>query len=176
MPFIILDRDGVINFDSLEYIKSPAEWHPIPGSLEAISRLNKAGYRVIIATNQSGLARGYYTEEVLNNIHKKLHAALAQVGGKVDEIFYCPHHPDDNCDCRKPKPGLLQQIQKKYDLNLADTFFIGDSVGDIRAALEVGCQPVLVLTGNGKKTLETYPDVLHFADLAEAVDKILCRN
>lgn len=174
--FIILDRDGVINFDSLEYIKSPDEWNAIPGSLEAIAQLNRAGYQVIVVTNQSGIARGYYDMETLDHIHEKFLRELAEVGGHVEEIFFCPHHPDEQCSCRKPKPGLLHQLQKKYTIKFADTYFIGDSIVDMQVAAEVGCKPILVLTGNGKKTLEKNPNLSHidhFADLKEAVEFIL---
>lgn len=172
MKFIILDRDGVINYDSDEYIKSPDEWHPIPGSLEAIADLNRANYRVVIATNQSGVARGHYTLETLDKIHEKLMRELAAVGGYVDEIFFCPHHPEECCACRKPKPGLLHQIKNKFNIHFSDVFFIGDSIGDVEAAQAVDCKPILVLTGNGKRFLEQYPqlkEIPHFRDLAEAV-------
>lgn len=173
---IILDRDGVINYDSPEYIKSPDEWLPIPGSLEAIATLNRAGFRVIIATNQSGVARGFYDVQMLMMIHEKLTNELAAVGGYVDEIFFCPHHPDEKCLCRKPQPGLIYQIEKKYDINLADTFFIGDSVTDMNVAIATGCQPILVMTGNGEKTLANNPlfsEIPCFRDLAEAVEYIM---
>jgi D-glycero-D-manno-heptose 1,7-bisphosphate phosphatase len=174
MPFIILDRDGVINFDSDYYIKSPEEWHPIPGSLEAIAELNRQGYRVIVATNQSGIARKLYDLETLYQIHDKLVSELKKVGGVIEEIFFCPHHPDDHCGCRKPQPGMFEQIQQKYNVDLAETFFIGDSIADIRAAENAGCKPILVMTGNGRKTLEKYPDTLNirqFESLADAVEK-----
>ena len=177
MPFVILDRDGVINFDSLEYIKSPDEWHPIPGSLEAIAQLNRHGYRVLIATNQSGVARGFYDIEMLDSIHEKLMHELAAVGGYVEEIFFCPHHPDEQCGCHKPKPGLLEQIEAKYPINLAETFFIGDSIVDIRAAQSMGCLPILVLTGNGEKVLTKHPELAnvipHFPDLAAAAEYVI---
>lgn len=177
MKLIILDRDGVINYDSDEYIKSPAEWVAIPRSLEAIARLNQAGFKVVVATNQSGVSRGYYDLATLKKIHEKMATELADVGGKVDEIFFCPHLPDDaQCDCRKPKPGLLQQIQKKYGINFADTYFVGDSIRDVQAAQAVGCKPILVLTGNGKKFLDQYPELqnIHcFIDLAEAVEFVI---
>lgn len=180
MPFIILDRDGVINHDSDEYIKSPQEWHPIAGSLEAIAQLNHAGYHVIVVTNQSGIARGLYDLETLHNIHQKLTKELARAGGKITEIYFCPHHPHDECLCRKPKPGLFKLIEKKYHLNLIDTYFVGDSVSDIKAAEAAGCKPLLVLTGNGKKTLSQYPNINYFEDLAALVDFILvgipCKN
>lgn len=176
MPFIILDRDGVINYDSNEYIKSPHEWLPIPGSLRAIARLNQAGFRVFVATNQSGIARGYFDFNMLDHIHKKLHVELAAHGGQIEEIFFCPHHPEDHCSCRKPKPGLLYQIQAKYAVPLTETFFIGDSLTDIQAAYAVGCLPLLVRTGKGQETLEKNPtlnSIPNFSDLAETVDYVL---
>ncbi|EKD70333.1 MAG: hypothetical protein ACD_46C00566G0001 [uncultured bacterium] len=176
MPYIILDRDGVINFDSDEYIKSPDEWIPIPGSLEAIAKLNRMGYHVLVATNQSGIARGYYDLNTLDLIHEKLMHELATVGGYIDEIFFCPHHPDDGCECRKPKPGLLQQIQHKYPVNFSETFFIGDSHVDVQAAQTVGCQPILILSEKGQRTMQTFPQysvIPNFADLSGAVEYIL---
>lgn len=176
MAYIILDRDGVINFDSEEYIKTPEEWQPIPGSLEAIAKLNQYGYKVLIATNQSGISRGFYDISTLEDIHAKMHAALAEVGGKIHDIFYCPHHPLDNCFCRKPKPGLLYQIRDKYNINLKKTFFVGDSAKDIEAAIASGCLPLLVLTGNGKLAMEQKPSlkqIIHFKDLAEAVNYVI---
>jgi D-glycero-D-manno-heptose 1,7-bisphosphate phosphatase len=176
MKTIILDRDGVINFDSLEYIKSPDEWHAIPGSLEAIATLNRAGYRVFIATNQSGIARGLYDLDMLSHIHEKLFRELASVGGHIEEIIYCPHHPDDHCSCRKPQPGMLYQIRDRYKIDLSQTYFIGDSFADVEAAHKSGCIPLIVLTGNGKKTVELYAESQHipaFENLAEAVQFIL---
>jgi D-glycero-D-manno-heptose 1,7-bisphosphate phosphatase len=175
--FIILDRDGVINYDSDQYIKSPDEWHPIPGSLEAIAQLNRAGFHVVIVTNQSGVARGLYNIEILDQIHEKLISELAAVGGCIEEIFFCPHHPDEGCHCRKPKPGMLQKFQKKYGANLAETFYIGDSLVDMQVAATMGCKPILVLTGNGPKTLEKNPELSSSikiaADLPEAVKYVL---
>jgi D-glycero-D-manno-heptose 1,7-bisphosphate phosphatase len=179
MAFIILDRDGVINFDSDHYIKSPAEWLPIPGSLEAIAKLNRLGYRVLVATNQSGVARKLYDMDTLYQIHEKLFAELEKVGGVIEEIFFCPHHPDEHCGCRKPEPGLLHKIQEKYGMNLADTYFIGDSIADVRAAAAAGCKPILVMTGNGIKTVANHPDVLSIQrceSLAHAVDEIARLN
>ena len=175
MAFVILDRDGVINHDPTGYIKSPEEWHPIAGSLEAIARFNRAGFQVLVASNQSGVGRGYYDLDALAKVHDKLHAMLATVGGEITEIFFCPHHPDEGCDCRKPQPGMFRQMQAKYAIDFAQTFFIGDSIGDVRAAEAVGCKPVLVLTGNGRDTLERYPELGNipcFEDLAAAADAI----
>lgn len=179
MPYIILDRDGVINFDSDEYIKSPDEWLPIPGSLEAIATLNKHGFSVVVATNQSGVARGYYDLEILGDIHDKMVRELAAVGGYVEEIFYCPHHPKENCFCRKPQPGLFHQIQAKYPFVPEQTFFIGDSLTDVQVAQSVGCKPLLVLTGKGEKTVSQNPEVAQipqFANLAAAVEFVLREN
>jgi len=173
---IILDRDGVINHESLEYIKSEDEFIPIEGSLEAIAKLNNAGYKVIIATNQSGVARGLYTLETLSKIHRKLKHELNKINGEIAEIFYCPHHPDDNCDCRKPKLGMFKKIQQQFNNDLSEVYFIGDSKTDIKAALDLPCKPILVLTGKGQQTLNDNPElaeILNFTDLAEAVDYIL---
>lgn len=176
MKLIILDRDGVINYESAEYIKSPAEWVAIPDSLPAIAELNRAGYIVVVATNQSGVGRGYYDTEMLARIHQKMADELAVFGGQIDAIFCCPHHPDNECECRKPKPGLLLQIQKKYQVALADIFFIGDSMRDIKTAQSAGCKPILVLTGNGQQALQNHAELAaipHFANLAAAVKFIL---
>ncbi len=153
---IILDRDGVINEDSDEYIKSAEEWIPIAGSIEAISRLKKAGYLVAVASNQSGLARGMFDEKALQAIHKKMQDLLAQRGSSVDSIVFCPHSPNDNCVCRKPKPGMLMQIAKEFNVKPTDTLFVGDKYTDIQAARLAGSQPVLVKSGKGIRTLEKH--------------------
>jgi D-glycero-D-manno-heptose 1,7-bisphosphate phosphatase len=176
MKLVILDRDGVINFDSAQFIKSPAEWKPIPGSLEAIARLNQAGYRVVVATNQSGVGRGLFDMDTLNAIHDKMHKALFTLGGRVDAVFYCPHAADSDCDCRKPKPGMYKRIAETLNVNLAGVPAIGDSLRDLQAGAAVGCLPILVLTGKGIKTKTdgNLPDgTLQFADLAAAVDHLL---
>ena len=176
MKLIILDRDGVINYDSASYIKSPEEWKPIPGSLEAIALLNQAGYQVVIATNQSGVGRGLFEMATLNAIHDKMHRALSQIGGRIDAIFFCPHANDAGCSCRKPKPGLLEEIARRFKVSLKDVPSIGDSLRDLEASVAVGAQPILVLTGKGKKTLDegNLPAGTHvFGDLAEAVKAIL---
>lgn len=171
---IILDRDGVINEESPFYIKSPEEWIPIPKSLEAIASLKNAGYRIFVATNQSGIARGLYTEEVLEKIHQKMAEHLAKLGASIDGIFYCPHHPNDGCDCRKPRPGLLLAIAKKFQVDLSKTLYIGDSLRDFQAAQKVGAKFSLVLTGNGKKTLaENKLDTPIYADLFSLVNDLL---
>lgn len=168
-PIVILDRDGVINRDSVDYIKSPEEWVAIPGSLKAIALLHQKQFRVFIATNQSGIARGLYNEESLTQIHQKMCHQVRAAGGDIEGIMYCPHHPDDNCLCRKPKPGMLEQIAG-YG-NICHRPFVGDSLTDIEAALEANCEPILVLTGNGRQTacniaptIERYPDLLAFAE------------
>lgn len=157
MKAIVLDRDGVINYDSIDYIKTPEQWHALPGSLEAIARLNQLGYQVFVATNQSGIARGFYDHDGLKQIHLKMLTALSNVGGKITDIVYCPHGPDDGCTCRKPQPGLLLQLSEKYLIDWNKTPFVGDSLKDILAAQKVGAQPVLVKTGNGQQTLLDNP-------------------
>jgi D-glycero-D-manno-heptose 1,7-bisphosphate phosphatase len=176
MKLIILDRDGVINQDSDAFIKSPAEWIPIPGSLEAIARLNQAGYRVVVCTNQSGIARGLLNMPMLNAIHQKLHAAAQQAGAHIDAIFFCPHAADENCDCRKPKPGMLHAIAARYEVNLKGTPTVGDSLRDLQAGFLLGCAPYLVLTGKGEKTRAKGglpPGTAIFSNLATMVDHLL---
>lgn len=155
MKLIILDRDGVINHDSDAYIKSPAEWIPIPGSLDAIGRLSQAGWRVVVASNQSGIARGLFTMETLGAIHSRMRHAVSEAGGHIDAIFFCPHGPDDRCGCRKPLPGMLHDIAQRLDVRLDDIPLVGDSLRDLQAGATVGCSPWLVLTGKGRQTWET---------------------
>ncbi|THF61729.1 D-glycero-beta-D-manno-heptose 1,7-bisphosphate 7-phosphatase [Pseudothauera rhizosphaerae] len=172
MKLIILDRDGVINHDSEQFIKSPDEWKPIPGSLEAIARLNQWGWRVVVATNQSGVGRGLFGMDTLNAIHEKMVKSLAQVGGRLDAIFFCPHAADAGCDCRKPKPGLLLQISERFNIALDGVPVVGDSLRDLQAGIAVGGKPYLVLTGKGQKTREdpALPaDTLIYPDLATVV-------
>ena len=152
MKLVILDRDGTINEDSDQYIKSPAEWKPIPGSLEAIARLTQGGWRCVVATNQSGIARGLFDMATLNAIHAEMHRAVTQAGGRIDAIFFCPHAADSNCECRKPKPGLLREIASRLDVELAGVPMVGDSLRDVAAAAAVGAKPYLVLTGKGRMT------------------------
>lgn len=149
---IVLDRDGVINQDSPSFIKSPDEWQAIPGSLEAIAKLNRYGYKVVVATNQSGLARGYFAARDLDEIHRRMTEQLAAVGGHLDGIFICPHGPQDECECRKPKPGLLLDIAKNFGVQPDEMFVVGDSMRDLIAAQSAGCQRGLVRTGNGVST------------------------
>jgi D-glycero-D-manno-heptose 1,7-bisphosphate phosphatase len=152
MKLVILDRDGTINQDSDQHIKSPAEWQPIPGSLEAIARLTQGGWRIVVATNQSGIARGLFDMATLNAIHAEMHRAVNQAGGRIDAIFFCPHAADASCECRKPKPGLLREIAARMGVELAGVPMIGDSLRDLEAAVAAGAKPHLVLTGKGKKT------------------------
>jgi D-glycero-D-manno-heptose 1,7-bisphosphate phosphatase len=176
MKMIILDRDGVINFDSPDFIKSPAEWIPIPGSLEAIARLNQADYRVVVASNQSGIARELFDMCTLNAIHQKMHASAQQVGASIDAIFFCPHAAIDNCDCRKPKAGMFEEIAKRFKVSLKGVPTVGDSLRDLQAGFISGCTPYLVLTGKGQKTRDTGglpPGTQVFPDLASMVDALL---
>jgi D-glycero-D-manno-heptose 1,7-bisphosphate phosphatase len=170
---VVLDRDGVINQDSDDYIKKADEWIPIPGSIEAIARLKNAGYQVAVATNQSGIGRGFYSERVLHEMHKKLHDLLATyTDGEIDLIVYCPHRPDDGCNCRKPKSGLLDQIAEQLQVDLESCWMIGDSLKDLQVALTHKMRPVLVRTGKGRLTEEKggLPEnTLIFEDLSAAV-------
>ena len=179
MPLVILDRDGVINFDSDRYIKTPDEWRPIPGSLEAIARLNQAGYRVVVATNQSGIARGLFDLATLNAIHHKMIDALAQQGAMLDAIFFCPHANEARCNCRKPATGLFDEIRQRYNIPLSRVPAVGDSLRDLVAAANAGAVPMLVLTGKGRKTFDAggLPEGTRvFADLAEAARAIIGKN
>jgi D-glycero-D-manno-heptose 1,7-bisphosphate phosphatase len=176
MKLVILDRDGVINFDSAQFIKSPAEWKPIPGSLQAIARLNQNGYRVVVATNQSGIGRSLLDMDALNAIHEKMHKALFAAGGRLDAIFYCPHTADSDCACRKPKPGMFRRISETMNVDLKGVPSIGDSLRDLQASAAAGCLPMLVRTGKGPLTLAEgdLPEGTEvFDDLAAAVDWIL---
>lgn len=172
MKLVILDRDGTINHDSDSHVKSTEEWSPIEGSLEAIARLTQAGYRVVVATNQSGIARGLFDTTTLIAIHDKLQKAVAQAGGRIDAFFFCPHAADSDCDCRKPKPGMLLEIARRFNVALADVYMVGDAQRDLEAAAAAGAKPVLVLTGKGGKTksdgkmpagTEVFPDLAAFA-------------
>lgn len=164
---IILDRDGVINEDSDQYIKTPEEWHAITGSLSAIAKLNRAGHRVVVASNQSGLARGYFTAATLEAIHKKMHQELLNVQGHLDGIYYCPHHPDENCACRKPKPGLLKKIASDLNDDLSNAIMIGDTFSDFQTAQAAGVKFILVLTGKGLRTAKQYSTQLHHIIVAD---------
>lgn len=176
MKLVILDRDGVINYDSDQFIKTPDEWKPIPGSLEAIARLNQNGYRVMVATNQSGIGRGLFDMAALNAINGKMYKLLALAGGRIDALFFCPHTSDSACVCRKPNPGMLEEIAQRFNTDMKDVPCIGDSLRDLQCAHAVSAQPILVLTGKGKKTQQVggLPDkTLIFPDLGAAVDALL---
>lgn len=156
---IVLDRDGVINYDSKDYIKTVDEWRPLPGSIEAIAALSNAGFRIAIATNQSGIGRGLYDEIALAQMHGKMRDLVEDAGGTLHTVCYCPHAPDEGCNCRKPEIGMLEQIAAQLDDSLEGCFFVGDSMKDMQAAIRFGMRPVLVRTGNGGKT-ETQLDRL----------------
>jgi D-glycero-D-manno-heptose 1,7-bisphosphate phosphatase len=176
MKLAILDRDGVINFDSRDYIKSPAEWKAIPGSLDAIARLTQAGYEVVVATNQSGVGRGLFEMATLNAIHDKMHRAAGLAGGRIDAVFYCPHTQEAGCGCRKPRAGLFDEIARRYNTSLKNVPCIGDSQRDLEAAVTVGGSPVLVLTGKGEATRregKLPPGTTVHKNLAEAVKSLL---
>ena len=176
MQLVILDRDGVINKDSADFIKSPDEWQPIPGSLEAIARLTHANYRVVVATNQSGMGRGLFDIGTFNRINEKMHREINNVGGRVEAIFYCPHRPDEGCKCRKPEPGLFREICRRLHCDLEGVPAIGDSLRDIMVAKAVGARPILVRTGKGRSTELKHKelgDTEVFDDLASAVDALL---
>lgn len=173
MKLVILDRDGTINHDSDDYIKSPEEWRPIKGSLEGIARLTQAGYRIVVATNQSGIARGLFDTRTLLAIHDTLLRALAQVGGRIDAFFFCPHAAEAGCQCRKPQPGMLLEVARRFNVSLDDTYMVGDARRDLEAAAAAGARPVLVLTGKGAKTRDegklppgtrVFPDLAAFAE------------
>jgi D-glycero-D-manno-heptose 1,7-bisphosphate phosphatase len=175
VKLVILDRDGTINYDSDDYIKSPAEWRPIPGSLEAIGRLTQAGYRIVVATNQSGIARGLFDTATLIAIHDVLQRGAAQAGGRVDAFFFCPHGADSDCECRKPRPGMLREIARRFNVSLSDVFMVGDTQRDLDAAAAAGAKPVLVLTGKGEKTRadgRMPPGTQVFADLAAFAQRL----
>ena len=180
MKLVILDRDGVINEDSDDYVKSPDEWRAIPGSLEAIARLNHEGFRVIVVSNQSGVGRGLFDIDALNAIHQKMHMELSRVGGHVDAIFFCPHAPADQCPCRKPKAGLFGDIQERFHTSLQGVPAVGDSLRDVEAAQSVGAAPFLVRTGKGLRSLESSPDALSgvpvFDNLSAVVAELVDRD
>jgi D-glycero-D-manno-heptose 1,7-bisphosphate phosphatase len=182
IKLVILDRDGTINQDSDDFIKTADEWMPLPGALEAIARLNQAGWHTVVASNQSGLGRGLFEVSDLNAIHAKMHQMLAAVGGRIDAVFYCPHTPVEGCHCRKPATGLLEQIEDRYGFDLKNVPMVGDSARDVIAGVAVGCEPHLVLTGKGavykgRKLPETFPlDTRVHEDLAAFVDFLLARE
>lgn len=176
--YILLDRDGVINHDSDLFIKSPEEWQPIDGSLEAIALLNRHNFKVAVISNQSGLARGLFDQAMLDKIHAKMQQMTEQKGGKIDAIYFCPHGPDDRCDCRKPKPGMLEVFAREYHADLQTVALVGDSIVDIQAAQAAGAKPILVKTGKGRKTLADHPDlnIPFFENLYEAAKFITSKK
>jgi D-glycero-D-manno-heptose 1,7-bisphosphate phosphatase len=184
MKLVILDRDGTINEDRDDYVKSADEWVAIPGALEAIARLNHAGWHTVIATNQAGLARGLFDMATLNAIHARMNRELATFGGRIDAVFFCPHKPEDGCTCRKPLPGLLRTIGERYGVDLRETYMIGDSLRDLRAGVAVGCAPHLVRTGKGArldaKALRALaaeiPHAVVHADLAAFAQQLVQRE
>ncbi|HEY4957653.1 MAG TPA: D-glycero-beta-D-manno-heptose 1,7-bisphosphate 7-phosphatase [Caldimonas sp.] len=184
MKLVILDRDGTINEDRDDYVKSPDEWLPIPGALEAIARLNHAGWHTVIATNQAGLARGLFDMATLNAIHARMNRELATFGGRIDAVFFCPHKPEDGCTCRKPLPGLLKTIGERYGVDLRETYMVGDSLRDLRAGVAVGCAPHLVRTGKGARLDEQalsalaaeIPHAVVHADLAAFAQQLVQRE
>ena len=179
MKLVILDRDGVINIDSVNFIKNPNEWIALPGSLEAIALLNQSGFRVVVASNQSGIARGLFDMATLNAINDKMHRALAQMGGRIDALFYCPHSAEDNCTCRKPKTGMIEDIGRRFSVDLTEVYGVGDSLRDLQAFHDAGCKPILVRSGKGEETLANGnlpSNTLIFADLNEAAQHIIAED
>lgn len=176
---VILDRDGVINHEADDDVTTVDGWDPIPGSIEAINRLKKAGYLVTIASNHSGIARGMYSENELVEMNEKMQRLLSARGASIDGIFYCPHGPEANCICRKPKPGLLFQIAKQFDIDLSQTPMVGDNISDIQAAKMANAKPVLVRTGKGEYVMQHFPEALDvpvYDDLAHFVRETLRRR
>lgn len=175
MPLVVLDRDGVINEDSDRFIRSADDWRPVPGSLDAIARLSRTGFEIVVFTNQSGLARGLFDRAALDAIHARMLRAVEGHGGRLRGVYVCPHGPDDDCVCRKPRPGLLRQIERDLGVGLRGVPVVGDSRRDLEAAAAVGARPILVLTGKGRITLEeTLPfSVEVYPDLAAAVDVLV---
>ena len=176
--YVLLDRDGVINCDRDDFIKCPEEWLPIAGSLEAIAMLNRYGYEVVVVTNQSGIARGLFDEGMLEKIHNKMHRLVNEMGGVISGIYYCPHGPDDACECRKPKAGLLKAFAADFNVDLTMIVVVGDSLRDLQAAIAVGAQPILVKTGKGQQTLNNNPQFnsLVFENLYDAAKYITARS
>lgn len=176
-PAIILDRDGVINQDSTQYIKNVAEFHIYERSLLAISRLHKAGWPIFVITNQSGIARGLYDEDTLADIHRVMFINVIEHGGDIQAIYYCPHHPSENCECRKPKIGLFEQLALEHNIDLIESYYIGDKATDVQAGLNAGCTPVLVRSGQGLENFDTKVvcdnEVMIFDDLLDFVESYL---
>ena len=177
MKLVILDRDGVINQDSDDYVKSVDEWIPLPGSAEAIARLSQAGIIVAVATNQSGIARGYFSEQTLADMHAKMHGLVEQAGGKISQVLWCPHGPDDQCSCRKPLPGMVSSLLNEFNVNASDAIMVGDSPRDLEAGAAVGVLPFLVKTGKGQRTLDAGKKLPEgtgiYEDLSQLVAELL---
>ncbi|MFW2439728.1 MAG: D-glycero-beta-D-manno-heptose 1,7-bisphosphate 7-phosphatase [Arenicellales bacterium] len=182
MKTILLDRDGVINKDSDDFIKSVDEWQPIPGSLEALALLHRHGYRVVVITNQSGVARGLFSLATLNKIHRHMLDETRKKGGLIEAVFFCPHGPDDNCSCRKPAAGMFRDVADRLKIEMSGVPSVGDSMRDLQAAHEIGALPILVKTGKGKRTLKmlkkkdspiSHDEVIDFKDLASFTDALL---
>ena len=184
MKLVILDRDGTINEDRDDYVKSPEEWVPLPGALEAIARLNHAGWHTVVATNQSGLGRGTFDMATLNAMHTKMNQLLAKQGGRIDAVFFCPHAPDESCTCRKPLPGLFEQISERFGVALRDVPVVGDTLRDLQAGVAVGCRPHLVRTGKGARLDDAQlaalcgqvPGTVVHADLAAFAEYLVQRE
>lgn len=170
---IILDRDGVINYDSDDYVRTAQAWRPLPGSLEAIAQLHAHGYHVVVVSNQSGIGRGLFTEAALEAIHTKMVRAVEATGGALAGIYYCPHRPDEGCDCRKPAPGLLRRAARELGFDLSGVPFIGDKASDVLAARAVGARPILVRTGRGEAAAALEAGIELYDDLAHAVDRLI---
>lgn len=173
MRLLLLDRDGVINEDAEDFIKTPAEWKPLPGAMGAISRANQLGFQVVVVSNQSGLGRGLFSIEALNQIHNRMLSEVTRHGGSISAIFFCPHLPDEICRCRKPKTGLFESIEKRLGTKIDQAFFVGDRLSDMKAAQKIGALPMLVKTGHGQKTFEELKNragIQVFRDLSHAVD------
>ncbi len=175
--WIILDRDGVINHDSDAYIKTLEEWRPLPGAIEAMARLSRAGYRLAVITNQSGLARGLFDRETLEAMHRRLAELVEAEGGRIDALYFCPHGPDDDCECRKPRPGMFRRLAEEHRVDLSRAWAVGDSLRDLQAAESAGARPALVFTGKGARTLAAHPELPRrfpvFPDLATFADLLL---
>lgn len=181
MKLIILDRDGVINHDSDKFIKSPEEWLPIEGSMDAIAFLTQAGYTIAVATNQSGIGRGFFDTDTLHSMHAKMHKLVRQAGGDISGIWFCPHTAEQNCNCRKPKPGMIMDILQRFNADASETYLVGDSLRDLQTIAQAGGKPILVKTGKGLKTLENEADKLPentqiFSDLLAFSQFLLAQN
>jgi D-glycero-D-manno-heptose 1,7-bisphosphate phosphatase len=176
MKLVILDRDGVINQDRDDFVKNTMEWQPLPRSLEAIANLTQAGWRVVVATNQSGIGRGLFDMHALNAMHEKMHRLVNQAGGRIDAVIFCPHTADDQCDCRKPKPGMVHEVMERFNVRGDGLPMVGDSLRDLQSVAEVGGLPLLVRTGKGLRTLDKGglpAGTQVFDDLFDAADYLI---